>query len=30
MVRLFLTRSLAVVFALVVILMSLDLLGDSG
>ena len=30
MVRLFLTRSLAVLFALVLILMTLDLLGESG
>ena len=29
-VRLFLTRSLAVLFALVLILMMLDLLGESG
>src|SRR5207253_4562054 len=30
MVRLFLTRSLAVLVALVLILMTLDLLGESG
>src|SRR5436190_3335495 len=30
MVRLFVTRSLAVLFALVLILMTLDLLGESG
>ena len=30
MVRLFLTRSVAVLFALVLILMTLDLLGESG
>ena len=30
MVRLFLTRSIAVLFALVLILMTLDLLGESG
>src|SRR5437868_6294305 len=30
MVKLFLTRSLAVLFALVLILMMLDLLGESG
>src|SRR5213082_3927810 len=30
MVRLFVTRSLAVVIALVLILMTLDLLGESG
>jgi len=30
MVRLFLTRSFAVIFALVLILMTLDLLGESG
>ena len=30
MVRLFLTRSLAVLIALVLILMTLDLLGESG
>ena len=30
MVRLFLTRSLAVLFALVLVLMTLDLLGESG
>src|SRR6476469_11130787 len=30
MVRLFLTRSLAVLFALVLILMTLDLLGEAG
>ena len=30
MVRLFFTRSLAVLFALVLILMTLDLLGESG
>ena len=30
MVRLFLTRSLAVLIALVLVLMTLDLLGESG
>ena len=30
MVRLFLTRSLAVLVALVLVLMTLDLLGESG
>ena len=30
MVRLFLTRSLAVIVALVLVLMTLDLLGESG
>ena len=30
MVRLFLTRSLAVLFALILVLMTLDLLGEAG
>ena len=30
MVKLFLTRSLAVLFALVLVLMTLDLLGEAG